>query len=243
MKRPRVSVLIPARNADRFVSEQMRCVLDQDFQDLEVVACDNGSTDATWAALSPYKTHPRVRLLRDRKGMTVGAVRNHLIRQARGEYIMPCDADDWLLQGSVSALTSILDRNPSIGYCYGSYLMLETGGHGRLVRPPWVRGRAHRPDSDLMEFTANHAGSLMRRHLVLAVGGYDEDTSLDSVSLTLKLSEITRFHHASDRITYVYRRRARAGQRPDWAQAFLHLARKAIRRRTAVLTRRTGQRS
>ena len=231
MNRPRVSVLIPARNAAPFVTEQIHCVLGQDFRDLELVACDNGSADSTWDALCAFKSHPKVRLLRDREGLPVGAVRNRLLREARGEYVMPCDADDWLLQGSVSALAAVLDRKPAVGYCYGSYLMLETGARGRYVRPPWIRGRAHRPDIDLMEFTANHAGSLMRRDLVLAVGAYDEDTPLDSVSLTLKLSEITRLKHVSDRLTYVYRRRARGGQRPDWAQAFLKLARRAMARR------------
>lgn len=227
----RVSVLITARNAAPFVAEQVRCVLAQDHPDLELVACDNGSADGTWAELQRFRSHPRVRLMRNRLGLPVGAARNRLLRAARGSYVMPCDADDWLLPGAVSRLARFLDRHPGTGYCYGSFLMLETGPGGRLQRPPWVRGRPHDPAADLLEFTANHGGALMRRRLALAVGGYDEDTPLDSVSLTLKLAEVTRLRLVPGILTYIYRRRARAGPRPDWARAFIELARRAQRRR------------
>jgi glycosyltransferase involved in cell wall biosynthesis len=230
---PRVSVLMPARNAARFVAEQVRCVLAQDHASFELVACDNGSGDGTWAELQRFRCDPRVRLLRNEVGTTVGAVRNRLLRAARGRYVMPCDADDWLLPGSVSRLAGFLDRHPAVGYCYGSFLMLETGRGKRLQRAPWVRGRPHDPDADLFEFTANHAGALLRRDLALAVGGYDEDTPLDSVSLTLKLAEVTRLQLVPGAVTYVYRRRVRAGRRPDWARAFLALARRAQQRRAA----------
>ncbi|MCL4818089.1 MAG: glycosyltransferase family 2 protein [Vicinamibacteria bacterium] len=228
---PRVSVLMPARNAERFVAEQVRCVLAQDHASFELVACDNGSADGTWAELERFRGDPRVRLLRNAVGTTVGAVRNRLLREARGAYVMPCDADDWLLPGSVSRLARFLDRHPAVGYCYGSFLMLETGRGRRLQRAPWVRGRQHDPGADLFEFTANHAGALLRRELALGVGGYDEDTPLDSVSLTLKLAEVTQLRLVPGALTYVYRRRARGGRRPDWARAFLSLARRARQRR------------
>lgn len=225
-----MSVLIPAYNVGASVGEQLQCVLAQDFADKEVLVCDDASTDDTWRVLCRFRRHPAVRLLRLRGRVPVGAVRNRLLREARGEYVMPCDADDWLLQGAISTLVSALDREPAVGYVYGSYLMLETRLDGGLIRPPWVRGAPHDPKSDLVQFTANHAGSLMRRRLALAVGGYDEDTPLDSVSLCLKLAERTRLRHLAGQLTYVYRRRARA-QEPDWAEAFLVQIRRAMARR------------
>jgi glycosyltransferase involved in cell wall biosynthesis len=233
---PRISVLMPARDVAPLVADQVRCVLAQDHPDFEFVACDDGSADGTWQELQRFRGDRRVRLLRNRVAIGVGATRNRLLRASRGAYVMPCDADDWLLPGALSRLCRFLDRHPGVGYCYGSYLMVETGRDRLLQRPPWVRGQPHDPAADLLQFTANHGGALMRRELALAVGGYDEDTPLDSISLTLKLAEVTRLRLLPGALTYVYRRRERGGRRPHWAQEFVKLVRRAQQRRRAART-------
>jgi glycosyltransferase involved in cell wall biosynthesis len=180
--------------------------------------------------LRSARADPRVRLLRNGRALGVGATRNRLLRHARGRYVTPCDADDLMLPGNLRVLSAYLDSHPAVGYAYGSFLMLESHPSGRLARAPWIRGKQHRGSWDLLEFTANHGGAMMRRRLVERVGGYDESTPLDSVSLTLKLAEITQLRLVPGVALYAYRRRLRR-RPPDWSAAFRDQVRKAMARR------------
>lgn len=181
-----------------------------------------------------FESSPRVRVLRTEQRIGLAATRNLLLREARGRYVTPCDADDLMLPGCLRRCRDHLDRHAEAGMAYGAYLMLESDAEQRVARPPWVRGRAHRETWDLVEFVANHAGSMMRRELVERVGGYDEDVpALDSVSLTLKLAEVSRLDYLEGELLYVYRRHpwSTSARNPDWYSSFRTLVERAVRRR------------
>ena len=184
-----VSVVMPAYNAEPFIADQIDSILAQEHDAFELLICDDQSTDGTLQIIRRYAEAPEVRVFENPTRLGAGATRNRLNRLARGRYLTPCDADDLMLPGNLRRLQDFLERHPDVGMAYASYLMLETDGEGRLVRPPWVRGKRHSESWDFVEFVANHAGSMMRTDLVLGVGGYDETIPiLDSVSLTLKLA-------------------------------------------------------
>lgn len=91
---PAVSVIIPAYNAEPFIEDTVRSVLDQTFSDLEVILVDDGSTDGTVARLEKFGD--RIRVERQGNG-GVAKARNTGVRIATGEWIAFLDADDlWL---------------------------------------------------------------------------------------------------------------------------------------------------
>ena len=232
-----VSVVMPAYNAERFIDEQIASVLAQDFRCFELLVADDCSDDGTWERIRRHAADPRVRTCRNQQRLGAGATRNALNRLARGRYLTPCDADDLMLPGNLSRLHAHLEANPQAGMAYGAYLMLEADGSGRLMSPPWIRGKDHRGTWDFCEFVANHAGSMMRRALVLEVGGYDEDIPiLDSVSLTLKLAEVCALDYVAGEVLYAYRRHpnSTSARHPDWYPTFQELVRAAMKRRTGT---------
>jgi glycosyltransferase involved in cell wall biosynthesis len=89
-----VSVIIPAYNAEAFIFDTVNSVLNQTYQNREVIVVDDGSTDGTMAALEPFGN--RIRVQQQPNG-GVATARNMGVSLARGEWIAFLDADDlWL---------------------------------------------------------------------------------------------------------------------------------------------------
>ncbi|HLL92495.1 MAG TPA: glycosyltransferase [Solirubrobacteraceae bacterium] len=92
---PRVSVIIPARNASASLPDALDSVIAQTYGDWEVIVADDGSTDDTRALVDGY--HPRVTCLRSERNLGIGGARNLALTRASGELAALLDADDqWL---------------------------------------------------------------------------------------------------------------------------------------------------
>lgn len=92
---PLVSVLVSAFNAEETIDYAVRSITEQSYQNLEVLVCDDASTDNTAQILSDrYGKHPKVSLFRSVQNQGTYNIRNALIARARGELITVQDADD-----------------------------------------------------------------------------------------------------------------------------------------------------
>ena len=87
----RVSVIIPSYNREKQVVAAVRSALDQSCAPFEVIVIDDGSTDSTWDALSPFRE--RIRYIKT-PNSGASAARNIGVREARGEWIAFLDSDD-----------------------------------------------------------------------------------------------------------------------------------------------------
>ncbi|MCL4818088.1 MAG: glycosyltransferase family 2 protein [Vicinamibacteria bacterium] len=209
-RRPEVSVLMAVRNAEHLVEEQIVCVLSQRGVRLELLICDDASTDGTWAKLAAWRHDPRVRLLRNRRRLFPAATRNRLLALARGPYCSPCDADDLLLPGALSALVKALRANPGAGAASG--LLVQTFADRR--RPPRLIGVTPVTQWDLMTGRICHAASLIRTGLLKAVGGYAPHLRLsEDWDLMLRLRERATFVGVPGLLAMVWRLQQRSRSR------------------------------
>lgn len=89
-----ISVIIPAYNVEHYIKDSIESVLQQTYQDLELIVVDDGSTDSTYEVCKAVsEREPRIKVVRqENKG--VSAARNTGIRAAQGDYIMFVDGDD-----------------------------------------------------------------------------------------------------------------------------------------------------
>ncbi|MCM2255296.1 MAG: glycosyltransferase [Vicinamibacteria bacterium] len=230
--RPEVSVLIAARNAAHLVDQQIASVLSQQGVRLELLACDDASTDGTFERLRRWQHDPRVRVLRNRRRLFPGATRNRLLALARGNYCAPCDADDLLLPGSLATLVAALRRRPRAGVAYGQSLQV----FAEPRRPPRLIGVAPERHWDLFETGTNHAGSVIRTRLLRAVGGYRPGLRLaEDWDLMLRLREACDFLYVP-RITTVWRLQPRSRSRIARGRAgvALEIVLAAVSRRRAT---------
>jgi len=174
---PRVSVLVPARDVERFLAEALDSALGQPVE-LELLVCDDGSRDGTGAvAESVAARDPRVRVLRFARPRGVVAARNALLREARGRYVAFLDADDAYLPGGLAAQVALLECRADVALVHGGAEIIEEGG--RLL-PPWRRPFSE----DVVEEGVVAFGELLlsnevvtstavaRRSALIAAGGF-----------------------------------------------------------------------
>jgi glycosyltransferase involved in cell wall biosynthesis len=113
---PRISVMIPAFNAEPYIGEALASVFAQSLPADEVIVVDDGSEDNTAAAASAFGD--RVRLIRQERGGN-GAARNAAVAVARGEYFAFLDADDRFRPDKLERQMQALDADPQLDMIFG----------------------------------------------------------------------------------------------------------------------------
>jgi glycosyltransferase involved in cell wall biosynthesis len=134
--RVKVSVVIPAYNAERWIAETLISVSEQTLREIEILVVDDGSSDRTAAIVEGHAcSDPRIRLIRQRNG-GVGAARNTAIQLARGEFIAPIDSDDlWYPEKLALQVSRMREGGEDLGlvYCWSEKVdaagTLVTGAH------------------------------------------------------------------------------------------------------------------
>lgn len=130
---PTVSVIIPAFNAMPHLPQTIESVLQQTFNDFEILIIDDASTDSTVEWISQIKDH-RIHLIQQTKNQGPNAARNLGINSAKGDYIAFLDADDIWEPAKLFKQVEILERDIHIGLIYTSATIMNEEGQvtGRL---------------------------------------------------------------------------------------------------------------
>ena len=117
---PRVSIIIPAYNAEDFISDAIESSLHQSISDIEVIVVNDGSSDNTVEIVSSIKDS-RVRLVTQKNGGQSVAINNG-VECAKGEYIKLLDADDWInpfhLEAQINAINGTTNHLASCRWGY-----------------------------------------------------------------------------------------------------------------------------
>jgi len=116
--RPKISVVIPVYNADRYLIQCIDSVLNQPFKDLEIICVNDGSTDESPRILDDYaRKDSRLKVLHQ-LNINAGVARNRGLEAARGEYIHFLDSDDYLTENAYENSYRIAHEN-KIDYLRG----------------------------------------------------------------------------------------------------------------------------
>jgi hypothetical protein len=166
---PTFSVVIAAHNAAATIAEAVESALAQTLPPLEVIVCDDGSTDGTVAALEPYRD--RIVCIRKTRGGAASA-RNAALQHAHGDFLAVLDADDAYLPERFEALTELAVARPDLD-------ILCTDASLEIDRRPV----ATFSDGCAFEIVDQRAAILercfcvapaYRRTTLVAAGGFDE---------------------------------------------------------------------
>ena len=114
----RVSVIIPTYCRAPLLCEAIDSVLAQDFDDLEVIVVDDGSTDETGAMMHKYGA--QVRYVRQ-SNQGLSTARNEGLSMARGEFIALLDDDDWWMPGKLMLQVQVLDKLPELAGVFTNF--------------------------------------------------------------------------------------------------------------------------
>ena len=110
MEYPKVSILVPIYNVEKYLPRCIESILSQDFRDYELILVDDGSPDQCPQICDEYaKKDSRIKVVHKKNGGLVSA-RLAGFKESRGEYVMHVDSDDYLLPGAISTLYNTAQR-------------------------------------------------------------------------------------------------------------------------------------
>lgn len=130
MSAPKVSVIIPAYNAEAFVSQAIDSVLEQTYPHIEVIVVNDGSTDATPEILETYKSKIRI-ISQSNRGLPVA--RNAGLKHVTGTLISFLDSDDLYTKDRLEAQVHCFLENDDLDVCVGAVSVFEEGIPDRLT--------------------------------------------------------------------------------------------------------------
>lgn len=193
MQHPRISVLLPCYNCAGTLPRALDSLLEQTLEDFEVLAVDDGSTDATPGVLEAYALRDdRIKPVRLPRSGIVEAL-NAGIALAGGEYLARMDGDDQSLPGRLALQAAYLDENPQIGLVGGQVLF---GGDRRRCRGyslfvDWQNAQTS-PEAirqnRFVECPLAHPSFMLRSQVIEQYGGYRQGPFPEDYELVLRLA-------------------------------------------------------
>ncbi len=152
---PKISVVIPVRNVEKYLRQCLDSVLAQSFKDLEIICLDNASSDSSLEILHEYeKRDSRIIVIANKKDIGLGPSRNKGILSARGKYIHFLDSDDWIEQDTYKNLYKIAEENnlDFLKFTPKPYIETETNISVPTSFEDGITGRVLLPEENLCLF-------------------------------------------------------------------------------------------
>lgn len=252
---PLVTVIIPCHNSEKFIKQTIDSALSQTYGNIEVIAVNDGSTDATRQILDSYRE--RIRVLEHPGGQNKGqwASANFAMRHSGGDYVALLDHDDLWAPAKIERQVNFLDGRPDIGLVYINGHAIDENGNRLYKLFPLGHVEANRPEKILLNcYIPSPSNSLVRRAALDKAGEFDEELScVADHDILIRLAEVTRFAFLDENL-YFYRRHAnqlsQRSERRMWENGFKVLDKackrygysgNVRRKRLAVLNYRLGR--
>ena len=117
---PKVSIIIPNYNHARYLKQRIDSILDQDFQDFEIIILDDCSLDDSRALINSYSNDEKIKkcIFNSKNSGSTFKQWKKGIQSARGEYICIAESDDFCSSAFLSVLVRVLDENLDVGVAY-----------------------------------------------------------------------------------------------------------------------------
>lgn len=182
---PIVSVYITNYNYGRYIEEAIRSIFNQTYRDWELFIIDDGSTDNSREIITKFEGADNVfSVFQNNKGLN--KTNNVALKLSRGQYIIRLDADDYMDPRALEIMVSEFDKDPELAVVFPDYYLIDECGN--------VTGQIRRHDFknevSLADQPAHGACTMLRREVLVAIGGYDEHFDRqDGYDLWLKIFE------------------------------------------------------
>ncbi len=151
---PKVSVIIPAYNCEKFIHQTITSALNQTFKDIEVLIVDNGSTDGTAEIIKSIKDSRVHYFWQENRG--VSSARNTAIKNSNAEFIALLDHDDLWMPDKLEKQLRLFEENPNLGLVFSDTIYFEDS-----------RGDLYSSFSLIKPYRGNVFRQLLRENFIL----------------------------------------------------------------------------
>ena len=168
---PVISVIVPVFNGEKTISETIRSILNQTFQDLEILIINDGSTDNTLEILSEFEDE-RIKIFSYENG-GLPVARNRGIEQSSGDFVTFLDADDLWEPEKLEEQLKSLRHNPKAGVSYSWTSFIDENSQFLYAwEPVYYSGDVY-PDLLLRNFISSGSNIMIKRSVIEKAGYFD----------------------------------------------------------------------
>ena len=234
----KVSVVMAAYNPGRFIKPAIESLLQQTYENIEVIIINDGSTDDTAERVKPYLSDSRVRYFeQENAGQTIA--KNNGIKKATGELIGFLDADDFFALNKLELQVPLFDTDPKIGVVYSNTSGINE--HGQLIFSRANSFKCYSGDITEQLFYRNFvpfSTALVRKEALDRAGLFDESIAMGiDWELWLRLSMEYDFYHIDESLLFYRQWEGQMShkwkERYEWAE---HIMNQFLERYPDVLT-------
>lgn len=200
-KDPTVSIILPTYNRAHLVGRAIKSILDQTYQDFEIIVVDDGSIDNTEEIINSF-TDTRIIYVKHQRNKGGSAARNTGIKLAKGRYIAFQDSDDEWMPRKLEIQTEIfVTSSPEVGVIYTDMLRVKKDGKEEYWHSPTVKyGDIINPRT--LNYQVEGIGiqsTLIKRECFDRVGVFDERIPrYIDLDLFIRLLKNYHFYHVKE---------------------------------------------
>tara|TARA_B100001175_G_scaffold317750_1_gene336157 strand:+ start:2030 stop:3415 length:1386 start_codon:yes stop_codon:yes gene_type:complete len=196
-KAPLITVYITNYNYGKYLKQSIESVLNQSFQDFELIIIDDGSTDDSKTIIESYENNSKIKVVyQNNKGLTIS--NNIALKLSQGEFILRLDSDDYFHKDALTNLLSGFHSN-KIGMVFGDWY--EVDQLGDIIE----RKQRHnfKKNVTLYDQPAHGACTMFRKSCLVKINGYDESiTRQDGYELWLRFIQNFKINNINIPIFY-----------------------------------------
>jgi len=169
---PKISVLMPAYNAEKFIGVAIESILNQSLRDFEFIIIDDCSTDRTWEIIQKYKEKDsRITAIKNEENLGIAGNRNKLKKLAKGIYIVWQDADDISMPDRIKHQYEFMEANEQVGICGGWLEFFNDKGQSSVRK---YKEKDEGLRKNIFRFSpVAQPGAIIRKNIFDEMGDYD----------------------------------------------------------------------
>ena len=203
---PLVSVIIPCYNHESYIEASIMSVLNQTYENVELIVLDDGSKDSSPDIISRlHRQHGFY--FEPQSNIGLAKTLNKAIGLAKGKYISYIGSDDIMLPDKTATQVDYMESRPDIAVCGGNIIAIDQNGnkHPKQKNPPY---REIDFDDVFVGLNAGIAAptAMMRKDVLDEEGGYDPDIALEDIYMWLKLTSRGHIISGLDSVLLYYRK-------------------------------------
>ncbi len=193
-----ITVYITNYNYGRYLNKCINSVLQQTFQNFELIIIDDGSTDESKKILERYQDKENIKIIfQDNIGLNCS--NNVALNLSKGKYIIRVDADDYLMPNALELMTEIMSANDEVAMVFPDYYLIDSENNiiGQFIR--------HDFDNDvkLYDQPAHGACTMIKTDVLKNIGGYDEEFNRqDGYDIWLKITRNFKVKNVNEPLFY-----------------------------------------
>lgn len=206
----KATVLLPVYNAGKYLTEAISSILNQSYQNFELLIINDASTDQSEKIIQSFSDN-RIRLINNEKNLGLAQTLNRGLQLSKGEYIVRMDQDDINLEKRIKTQIDYLENHPDVSVLGCGARMV--GPNLEFIREP------KRPQTNIQNkwkllfgTTILHPSAVFRKEIILKHGGYSQQyPHCEEFDLWSRLYDFVDFHQIPQVLVFLRKHNTNSG--------------------------------